>query len=97
MGMKDPKPTFVHLVTHIRDLYPRFAYLHVVEPGIVGAQGLQAAEIDSNDFLREIWFPKPFISAGGFTAETATEVSNRTGELIAFGRLYIANVSRLIS
>jgi NADPH2 dehydrogenase len=92
MRMKDPKPTFAYLVTRIRDLYPKFAYLHAVEDRINGNvdQGsIGAAE--SNDFLREIWLPRPLISAGGFTAETAAEVSNRTGGLVAFGRLYIAN------
>ena len=31
MGMPDPIPTFAELVTHIRDSYPDFAYVHVLE------------------------------------------------------------------
>ena len=46
----------------------------------------------SNDFLREIWQPRPFISAGGYTAELALEVAENKGDLIAAGRLFIANV-----
>jgi NADPH2 dehydrogenase len=92
MRMKDPTQTFAHFVSRIRDLYPKLAYLHVVQPRVLGdSDGRSAGETESNDFLREIWFPRPFISAGGFTVETATEVADRSGELIAFGRLYIAN------
>jgi NADPH2 dehydrogenase len=90
MRMKDPEPTFAHLVTRFRDEYPNLAYLHAVEPRVNGYSDVEP-ETESNDFIREIWLPKPLISAGGFTAETAAEYSNRTGELIAFGRLYISN------
>ena len=34
MGMKHPEPTFAALVARIREAYPRFAYLHVVEPRV---------------------------------------------------------------
>ena len=47
----------------------------------------------SNDFLRTIWYPRPYISAGGYTKELATEVINlHSNELVAFGRQFIANV-----
>ena len=48
----------------------------------------------SNDFLREIWSPRPFISSGGHTRESAFEFAER-GDLVAFGRLFISNVSFL--
>ena len=43
--------------------------------------------LQSNDFLREIWKPRPLISAGKSTLETAMQRSHDTGELIAFGRM----------
>lgn len=46
----------------------------------------------SNDFIRDIWRPRPLISAGGYTYETALEVAETKGDLIAFGRLFISNV-----
>lgn len=45
-----------------------------------------------NDFVREIWGSRPFVSAGGYNRELAIETSERTGNLIAFGRHYLANV-----
>jgi NADPH2 dehydrogenase len=45
-----------------------------------------------NDFLREIWSPRPFISAGGYTRELAIDTAETKGDLIAVGRLFISNV-----
>ncbi|GJE97331.1 alkene reductase [Phanerochaete sordida] len=92
MGMKDPKPTFAHLVTQIRERFPSLAYIHVIEPRAEG-DGIdrRAEKGESNDFLREIWKPRPFISAGGYTRELALETAERTGDLIAAGRLFISN------
>ena len=36
MRMDDPKPTFKYLVERIKDLYPDFAYIHVVDPRAEG-------------------------------------------------------------
>ena len=46
----------------------------------------------SNDFLREIWSPRPLISAGGYTRELALEVAETKGDIIGVGRLFISNV-----
>ncbi|KAJ7842217.1 hypothetical protein B0H14DRAFT_2781248 [Mycena olivaceomarginata] len=77
----DPRPTFAHLATQLRDRFPDLAYLHVV----------RASEGRSNDFLREIWGDRPFISAGGYTRATAIAVAEDKGDLVAFARPYIAN------
>jgi len=42
--------------------------------------------------LRPIWIGKLWISAGGFTRESAIERAEEQGELIAFGRYYTSNV-----
>ncbi|KAJ7248981.1 hypothetical protein C8J57DRAFT_1357353 [Mycena rebaudengoi] len=45
----------------------------------------------SNDSLRALWAPKLFISAGGYTRETALVAAERGNELVAFGRRFLAN------
>ncbi|KAF4622850.1 hypothetical protein D9613_002358 [Agrocybe pediades] len=82
MKMEDPIPQFSHFIGTIAQLYPDFAYLHVVE----------SYEGESNDFLRQIWKPRPFISCGGYNAETALERAEKDDpELVAFGQWYISN------
>ncbi len=49
--------------------------------------------IQSNDFIREIWRPRPLISAGGYDRDLALQEAESTGDLIAFGRYFISNVS----
>jgi len=86
MGMKDPKPTFSHLVARLADKHADLAYIHVVDPR---AGDIPSSE--SNDFLRAIWAPRPFISAGGFDRSSALAHAEKTGDLIAFGRHFISN------
>ncbi|KAJ3712469.1 NADH:flavin oxidoreductase/NADH oxidase [Lentinula raphanica] len=94
MRMTDPVPTFRYLVTKIKEDLPELAYLHVVEPRINGSKTEASDNIvqtDSNDFLRSIWRPKPFISAGNYTRETGMRTADEKGDLIAFGRFFISN------
>ena len=93
MGMDDPKPTFAYFVSQAKERFPDLAYLHAVEPRVSGIDDRESSDGDSNEFLREIWGGKAFISAGGYTPETAVETVKAKGGLIAFGRHYIANVS----
>ena len=58
-----------------------------------GSEYLLVTPWQSNDFIRDIWRPRPIISAGGYTRETALEVAETKGDLIAFGRLFIGTVS----
>jgi hypothetical protein len=52
----------------------------------------QHVEGESNDFLRDIWAGKTWISAGGFTRDSAIKQADERGELVAFGRYYTSNV-----
>ena len=91
--MKEVIPQFSHVVTRIRDLHPSFSYIHLVEPRVDGFT--DRAEIpvgQSNDFIRNIWAPRPIISAGGYNPDTAKDIAEKKGDLIAFGRSFIANV-----
>ncbi|KAJ7663913.1 hypothetical protein DFH06DRAFT_1268602 [Mycena polygramma] len=91
MHFDNPKPTYAHLVTELRDRYPDFAYLHVVEPRVDGAETVEIKEGYSNDFIRDIWGDRRLISAGGYTRETAIATAEEKGDLIAFARPYVAN------
>ncbi|KAJ8514227.1 hypothetical protein ONZ45_g8225 [Pleurotus djamor] len=97
MGMKDPVPTFSHITTHLASKYPSFAYLHVVEPRIIGNDDIDSAKIPggaSNDFIREIWKGegRRYVSAGGYVRETGIQYAEEhDGHLIAYGRWFISN------
>ncbi|KAE9405240.1 FMN-linked oxidoreductase [Gymnopus androsaceus JB14] len=93
-GNGRPQTTFTYLVQQIKHLHPSFAYIHVVEPRIKGSADTEEAHAEaSNDFLREIWHPKRFITAGGYKPETAFAVAEKyknEGELVAFGRYFLS-------
>ncbi|KAJ6601062.1 hypothetical protein DFH09DRAFT_1020324 [Mycena vulgaris] len=92
MHFDHPQPTYAYLVTQLRDRYPELAYLHVVEPRADGDQSAKVVKAgSSNDFIRDIWGDRRLISAGGYTRETAIAAAEEKGDLIAFGRPYIAN------
>ncbi|KAK0183694.1 hypothetical protein F5146DRAFT_1229816, partial [Armillaria mellea] len=89
MRMEDPISTFSYLATQVKELYPDFAYIHVVEARVDGLNDLAPEDIkeyETNDFIRKIWEPKPLISAGGYTRESGMETADEKGDLIAYGR-----------
>ena len=88
MKMADPKPQFSHFANKLLVAHPDLAYLHAIESEEPSVE-------ESNDFLREIWTPKPFITAGNYERNTALERADTKCDLIAFGRYYISNVCRL--
>ena len=96
--MADPRPTFAYLATALRDKHPKLAYFHVTEPRVAGISDITPDADESNDFLREIWNDgeggedRVFISAGGYTRDTALHAAEEHGGLVAFGRQYISNV-----
>ena len=98
MGSTDPMPQFSHIVRQLKKY--NLAYLHVTEPRVAGSGDVDAPPGSTIDPLREIWCGEGkdgvFISAGGHTRETAIETAKEKGGLIAFGRLYIPNVSPLV-
>ncbi len=93
MGMQDPIPTFSYFVSEIKRRHPDLAYLHVVEPRVAVDRSRKASALESNDFIHRIWAPKPLISADGYTRESAMQTADRKGDIIAFGRYFISNVS----
>jgi NADPH2 dehydrogenase len=99
LDMREPHPeeTFGYLVSKIRDGYPNLAYIHAIDPlpleesDTTGKPGAQLQR-ESNDFIRDIWQPRPLIAAGGFTGASAKEIVEEKDGLVAFGRHFIANV-----
>ncbi|KAJ3576064.1 hypothetical protein NP233_g693 [Leucocoprinus birnbaumii] len=95
MGMDDPVPQFTYFVTRLKEDFPDLAYIHVIEPRVAGDRdhNVRAEKPHaSNDFLRDMWAPRPFISAGGYTRQDAVkQADERENELVAFGRTFIAN------
>ncbi|VDB93765.1 unnamed protein product [Peniophora sp. CBMAI 1063] len=94
MRMPDPIPTFTALVKNLAEHQPKLAYLHFIEPRISGGSETEpVGEDESNDFVRELWDPRPLMLAGGFNRETAL-VKVESGEknvVVAMGRWYTSN------
>ena len=93
MGMPDPIPTFAELVTRIRDTYPDFAYIHVLEVAEIVLSGPRdTAARPSTKFLRDIWGNRPYIANGNYDRDTAVEAVEKEGGLVSFARHFISNV-----
>ncbi|VDB93771.1 unnamed protein product [Peniophora sp. CBMAI 1063] len=92
MRMPDPVPTFSALAQHLVEHYPHLAYLHVIEPRVLGSEDIPVSD-ESNDFIRKIWAPRPIILAGGFNRELAVNAADSSGEtvLVAMGRYFTSN------
>ncbi|MEO7719558.1 MAG: alkene reductase [Capsulimonas sp.] len=91
-GMSDSDPAA--LFGYVAEQLNRYAlaYLHIIEPRINGneevAQGLAPVATEQ---LRKI-FTGNLISAGGFDPKSAEAIlENGNADLVAFGRLFIAN------
>ncbi|EMD36589.1 hypothetical protein CERSUDRAFT_115624 [Gelatoporia subvermispora B] len=91
MRMADPKPQFAYVVEQLKARHPDLAFVHLVEPRISGTSERETDATESNDFIRDIWLPRPLISAGGFTRELAIAQAEKTGELVGVGRYFISN------
>ncbi|KAI8142849.1 hypothetical protein BJV82DRAFT_559250 [Fennellomyces sp. T-0311] len=93
-GIYDDTPyeTWGYLVKELQARNPNLAYLHMVEPR--GDHGRKTVNDTTNtlDPFRALW-KGPFISAGGYTYDPklAEDVADSTGNLIAFGRSFVAN------
>lgn len=92
MRMKDPVPQYSYLIHELKKRHPDFAYLHLIEPRVLGSEDIEVPDGETNDHFRALW-DGPLITAGGYHRSLALEVTDKNPkELIAFTRYYIANV-----
>ncbi|KAH9851129.1 NADH:flavin oxidoreductase/NADH oxidase [Lenzites betulinus] len=87
-GMQDPVPTWTYLVEQYKEKFPNLAYIHVVAPGA------PANELPSGtdpDFIYKLWTPRPVITTGGYDRESGLKVAEETGQIIGYGRPFLAN------
>ena len=93
----NPIPTFTYFVKEARRRHPNLAYLHVAEPRFGMFTGRAIKSTESNDFIREIWRGKPYVSNCGYEREEAIEHADANEhELVSFGRHYTSNVSTIV-
>ncbi|KAA0997329.1 alkene reductase [Paraburkholderia panacisoli] len=86
----NPEATFGYLAERLNAY--GLAYLHVIEPRVMGTETINEGEAPvASSFLRKI-FKGPIIAAGGFDREGA-EVILQAGDadLVAFGRWFSSN------
>lgn len=87
-----PLETWGYITARLQQQHPNLAYLHFVEHRANVHQDIQINSEDTLEPYRKIW-KGPFITAGGFSTnvEHAFDIAEKTGNLIAFGRAFIAN------
>ncbi|KAJ8663653.1 hypothetical protein O0I10_000901 [Lichtheimia ornata] len=89
MEDETPYDTWGYIVSHLpQDL----AYLHMLGPRDDFGRKTQNDTVNTLDPFRKLW-KSTFMASGGFSTkpETAKELSDETGDLVAIGRAYIAN------
>ena len=92
MSDKDPMALFGYVLEQLDKRH--IAYVHVIEPRSTSAGGNDDAVSDApcTSALFRKKFSGAFISAGGYTPESAKQtVEQGLADAIAFGRAYIAN------
>lgn len=94
MGMGDdtPEQTFGYIVAKLNDW--NLAYLHLVEPMMVGTVLDQDTDPRWDAIIRQLRsaFNGVLMLAGGYTGDTAEQaIAEGRADLIAFGRPFIAN------
>lgn len=84
--------TWSYLTNLLQQNYANLAYLHFIEARSDFFKDTNVPAPDTLKVYRQIW-KGPFVTAGGFsnTTQHAINLAERTGDLIAFGRAFIAN------
>ncbi|WOO85313.1 Flavin oxidoreductase hxnT [Vanrija pseudolonga] len=96
-GDFNPLDTFIPWFKAIVAAQPKLAYVHAMAPRVSGADDQDKSLVDkrgdSLDPLREIVQGAgiAFISAGGSTPASALAEAEKDGNLVAFGRHFLAN------
>lgn len=88
MGDDTVVDTWSYLTSQLQERHPDLAYIHFMEADAFIKDKL----VDTLEPYRKLW-KGPFITANGYSGvpEQAIEIAEKTGDLIAFGRAFIAN------
>lgn len=92
MSDSDPLSLFTYVIQELNDR--NIAYIHVIEPRATNAGGSEGLNTNapSTSQIFKPFFHGVFISAGGYSPETALEaIENGLADAVAFGRLFISN------
>jgi N-ethylmaleimide reductase len=92
MSDSDPIKLFTYVANQLNER--EIAYIHMIEPRATSAGGTDTIvqNMPSTSKIFKSSFNGSFISAGGYTPETAKEtVDSGIAEAIAFGRFFISN------
>ena len=92
MGDETPEATFGYIVEHLDTL--NLAYLHLVEPAIVGIVRDENFDPRWDTIIKHLrgLYRGVLMLAGGYDQKTAEEaLASGRGDIIAFGRNFIAN------
>jgi 2,4-dienoyl-CoA reductase-like NADH-dependent reductase (Old Yellow Enzyme family) len=91
MGDDTPQETWGYLTQQLQDNHPDLAYVHFMEPRTTLEDSVGTSEHTLNHF-RNIW-KSVFVTAGGFGHDLpgALKHAEESGDMIAFGRQFIAN------
>ncbi|KAI1789697.1 NADH:flavin oxidoreductase/NADH oxidase [Ganoderma leucocontextum] len=84
-----PIPTYTYLVDQLKRRYPNLAYLHVITPDAPNNVGPK--EKSQTDFIYKLWAPRRVITTGGHDRDSGLKAAEETGQLIGYGRAFIAN------
>lgn len=89
MGDSHRAATFGYVVKELNQF--NLAYLHLVAPRVEGFGTAEDQPDLGADFFRPV-FKNTIITAGGYSLETGnTAIASGDADMVAFGRLYIAN------
>ena len=92
--MKNPVPTFSHVIEQVKETLPSLSYIHLVTPRGWGPIDEKFFEVEeAMQPFEDIWLPRPLLIAGSLTPESAHEWTKKEGVVAVFGRHFISNVT----
>ncbi|GAA94560.1 uncharacterized protein L969DRAFT_47132 [Mixia osmundae IAM 14324] len=84
---------YTALIEWLRDTYPSFAFIHVIEARVAGS--VDASSKETTDFALDAWRrddkTRAYLAAGGFNGEDGQIFANTKDVAIVYGRHYISN------
>ncbi|KAI0677543.1 NADH:flavin oxidoreductase/NADH oxidase [Trametes maxima] len=89
MRMDNAEVQFSYLMEQLKQKYPDLAYVHSVTSA--GPFGKGPKNPGNEDLIYKLWTPRPVITTGSYDRASALKTAQETGQLIGFGRAFLAN------